>query len=111
MFRARLVAALLILGLVGFAASQEKDKDKKKSEDKPTKLKGFLPPNFKKLGLTDKQVQEIYKVQAEYKDRIDDLKAKMKKLQEAQKEAIEKVLTPEQRQRLKEIRTGEKGEK
>lgn len=111
MFRIRFVAALLILGLVGFAASQEKDKDAKKPADKPTKLKGFLPANFKKLGLTDKQVQEVYRVQAEYKSKLDDLKAKMKQLQDAQREAVEKVLTDEQRKRLKEIRTGEKGGK
>ena len=83
MFRASLLAlitALVVLsgGLVG----QDTKKDDKKldtttkvekKDEPPVKVKGQLPPNWKKLGLTDDQVQRIYKVQNKYDDEIDKL--------------------------------------
>src|SRR4051794_32572827 len=64
------------------AKKDEKDKDPKdKQDDKDKgKLKGFLPANFKKLGLSESQVQKIYKIQADYKAKIEDLDRQKKKL-------------------------------
>jgi len=108
----RLLSLALIFVIVSVVLAQEKDAPKK---DKPTepdkKYKGFLPANFKKLGLTDAQVQAIYKLQTEYREKIDNLKKQIDSLKAAEKAAIEKVLTEVQLKRLKEIRSGEKTDK
>jgi uncharacterized protein YeeX (DUF496 family) len=109
MLRVRIGVVVFALALMGAAFYQEKDKGKKTSDsDPPTKLKGILPQHFKKLGLRDDQVQKIYKLQADYKAKIDDLTRKIEKLKSERREAQEKVLTPEQLKRLKELRLGEK---
>lgn len=50
-----------------------------RAEDpKPTTLKGQLPKNFKALGLTADQVQQIYKIMADAKAKLADLEAQKK---------------------------------
>jgi Spy/CpxP family protein refolding chaperone len=68
-----------------------------------TKLKGTLPANWGKLGLTDDQKQKVYKVQADYKDKIADLEKQLKELKDTEKTDMEKVLTDEQKKRLREL--------
>ncbi|MFQ3592792.1 MAG: hypothetical protein SNJ82_06315 [Gemmataceae bacterium] len=105
----RLLSLALVFAIVGVVLAQDKDTPKK---DKPTepdkKYKGILPANFKKLGLTDAQVQAIYKLQSEYRDKMDRLKKQMETLKTEERAAIEKVLTDVQLKRLKEIRSGDK---
>jgi hypothetical protein len=90
-------ALVLVLALIGAVYSQ----------DTP-KLRGQLPQYFGKLGLRDDQKQAIYKVRADYKVKKDQLQKQLDKLKADEKEALEKLLTPEQLKRLKEIRSGEK---
>ena len=103
MLRVRLGVTVFALALMGAAYFQEKGDDKT-----PVKVRGQLPTYYKKLGLRDDQVQQIYKLRADYKGKLDVLKQKMDQLKAAEKEAVEKVLTPEQLKRLKELRSGEK---
>ena len=121
MFRASLLAlvtALVVLsgGLVGQDPKKEDKKpDEKKAlesksvekKDEPaTKLKGVLPPNWKKLGLTDDQVQKIYKVQNKYDDEIDKLQAQIARLKTERTKDMHGVLTADQKKRLDDILTG-----
>jgi peptidoglycan hydrolase CwlO-like protein len=115
MYRSCLLAlftGMLVLsgGLVGQdnKAKEEPKKDVKKDvkNEPPTKAKGTLPPNWKKIGLTDTQVQDIYKVQNKYNDEIDKLEAKIKELKSSRDKEMKAVLTPEQKKRLDEILTG-----
>jgi hypothetical protein len=76
----------------------------------PPKLKGFLPANYGKLGLSEEQKQAIYKVQADYDAKITDLENQLKKLKADEKKAIEKVLTETQKAKLRELLLGEKEE-
>src|SRR4051794_31928732 len=104
MARVRLLAACLMLRLLRFLSSQDKDTAKEKPKDnKPEekKLKGFLPMNFKKLGLSEKQVQTIYRIQADYKAKKDEVAKQLAKLKDAEKDEIEKVLTDAQKKDLK----------
>src|SRR5438876_34730 len=78
-----------------------------KKPDEP-KAKGMLPANWKQLGLTKDQVQEVYKIQTKYTTEIDKLKAQIDKLKAEEKVELEKVLTEEQKKKLKDIRSGEK---
>jgi hypothetical protein len=111
MYRACLLAlfsCLLVLsgGLVG----QDK-KDEPKKDDPPVKVKGTLPQNWKKLGLTDAQVQEVYKVQSKYNEEIAKLDAKIKELKAARDKEEKAILTPEQKKRLEEILIGKDKDK
>jgi hypothetical protein len=67
------------------------------------KLKGVLPPNWGKLGLTDEQKQKVYKVEADYKGKIADLQKQIDELKSKEKDDLFKVLTDEQKKRLKDI--------
>jgi hypothetical protein len=118
MFRAGLLAlftGLLVLsgGTVGQdnKPKEEPKKDDKKKEDPAPKVKGVLPPNYKKLGLTDTQVQEIYKIQNKYDGEIDKLQAKIDELKANRAKDTKAVLTAEQKKRLEEILTGKDKDK
>lgn len=112
----RCTVLLLCLSLLGAAYLQKPDPkakpdDRPKVEEKPTppaKLKGSLPANFKKLGLRDDQLQQIYRLRGEYKEKVDQLKQQIERLKVEEKAALEKLLTPEQQKRLREIRLGDK---
>ncbi|MBM3982373.1 MAG: hypothetical protein FJ304_19315 [Planctomycetes bacterium] len=100
MFRAgslALFTAMLVLagGLVG----QEK-------KDPPVKVKGTLPANWGKLGLTETQVQDIYKIRNKAGEEISKLKAKIAEIEAARDKDSKAVLTAEQKKRLEDILTG-----
>ena len=80
------------------------------SPGQDTKIKGVLPANWGKLGLSDEQKQKVYKVQADYVDQINKLEAQVKDLKAKEKTEMEKVLTDAQKARLKEIILGKLGE-
>lgn len=84
------VALALLLG----SGLQGQDKDK---------VKGTLPANWGKLGLSDEQKQKVYKVQGEYNDKIATLEKQVKELKATEKAEMEKVLTDAQKALLKEI--------
>jgi Spy/CpxP family protein refolding chaperone len=97
-----ILAPALALGvaLAGYAQAPKPAEPKK---EEPKRLTGQLPTYWKMLGLTDKQVQEVYKIQGKYNAEIDTLEAKIKELKEKMgKERLE-VLTAEQKKRLEEI--------
>lgn len=114
MLRFRLAVLVLSLSLLGAASFQKADTKTKpaegaKPEDKaPVRVKGFLPAYYKKLGLRDDQVQNVYRIRADYKAKIENLKQQIDRLKAEEKGALEKVLTPEQLKRLRELRSGEK---
>lgn len=79
--------------------------DDKKPDD--TKVKGVLPAHYKKLGLSDAQVQSIYKIQSSYKDKIDALQQQLDDLKKAEHSDVENVLTDAQKTALKALQTGD----
>lgn len=93
--------AAFTFAAAGFAQAPAKPADPKKEE--PKAVKGQLPTYWKMLGLTDKQVQDVYKIQGKYNDEIDALEAKIKELKEKMSKERLEVLTPEQKKRLEDI--------
>ncbi|MEC9003217.1 MAG: hypothetical protein VX644_07570 [Planctomycetota bacterium] len=71
-------------------------------ESRPTKLRGRLPAHFGKL-VDEPQRQEIYQIQARYKDRIGKLQADLKSVTRQRDRAILAVLSPQQREELEEL--------
>jgi hypothetical protein len=102
-----LFATMLVLsgGLVGQEPKKEATQPGKK-DDPPAKAKGMLPANWKKIGLSESQVQEIYKIQNKYGDEIDKLEAKIKELRAAMAKDRLAVLSQDQKKKLDEILTG-----
>ena len=92
-------AILLANPLVG---QDGKKKEDPKKED-VAKYRGTLPPNWKKLGLTDDQTQKVYKVQARYGEQIDKLEEQIKELKGKRDKERYEVLTAEQKKRLDEL--------
>jgi len=76
-------------------------------EPKP-KLRGSLYSKWRELGLTDEQKQQVYKVRADYKAKIDELEKKIAALKKEERAKAEEVLTPAQKARLKELLSGPK---
>lgn len=93
------VCVMLLCG--GYLAAQ----DKKEPAD-PPKPKGMLPPNWGKLGLSETQKEQIYKIQADYKAKIADLEKQIADLKSKERAEMVKVLTPEQKKKLEELTTG-----
>jgi TolA-binding protein len=120
MSRLRLIPLLLVAALFGASGgfSQEKKepaKDVKESKEKESKekepavkFKGSLPSRWGQIGLSEDQKQHVYKIQSQYRDEIDKLQAKIEELKSQQKKEMEKLLTEEQKKRLRELLLGEK---
>ncbi|MBY0513347.1 MAG: hypothetical protein K2P78_05490 [Gemmataceae bacterium] len=110
MFRASLF--VLLVGLLVVSAGHLTGQDPKKDDPKTTekkddpKAKGFLPQNWGKLGLTDAQKQDVYKIQNKYNADIDKLEAQIKDLKAVRDKEMKAVLTPEQKKRLDDILLG-----
>ena len=109
------VVLLAVVTLLGVVSAQDKDKGKSTKEDKitkddktPVKVRGQLPPYFKKLGLSDDQRQKVLTLRASYKEKVDALRKKIDQLKAEEKEAVEKVLTADQLKRLQILRGGGK---
>jgi hypothetical protein len=67
-----------------------------------------LPKNWKKLGLSDEQIKDAYKILSKYGTQIDQLKQKAKDLEKEEKGELDKILTSAQKDRLREILLGDK---
>jgi Spy/CpxP family protein refolding chaperone len=97
-----LVGMFMLAGLVTpIVIAQDKGKDAPSG-----KIRGQLPQNWGKLGLTDEQKQKIYDIQSKVRVKVDDLKAKIKDLQDQERKDMEGVLTAAQKARLREIIAG-----
>ena len=80
----------------------------KPAEPEP-KAKGQLPQYWKQIGLTEDQVQKVYKIQNKYNADIDKLEAQIKELKDKMAKERSEVLTAEQKKRLEDIIKGKAG--
>ena len=90
-----------------FAAVAEGDVSVKKT---PKKLHGRLPAYYR-LVVSEEQRMEIYRIQAEYKDRIQSLQDQLKELKHKRDARIVSVLTEEQKKQVEEAATKAKAKK
>jgi len=100
-----LVLSSGVVGQEATKATQDPKKDVKKDDPAP-KAKGVLPQNWGKIGLTDDQKQEIYKVQGKYNGEIEKLESKIKELKGTRDKEMKGVLNADQKKKLDEILTG-----
>jgi hypothetical protein len=93
-----LAAPALVLLLCGALVG-----DDPKPEPPPAKA-ADLPPLFRKLGLTDEQVEAVAKVRDHHDAKVKELEEKIRAARDDEEAELEKVLTDAQRARLKELR-------
>jgi hypothetical protein len=102
MLRLRFVAPLLVVGMVGSSFLLGQDK----KTDREIIIRARLPMYYSKLGLSQKQRNEIYKVHGKYQAEIQELYEKINDLRDQDREACAKLLTAEQKDRLRQILLG-----
>ena len=108
MLRLRLVIPLLVVATFGSGFLMGEDK---KTDKEPLIVRARLPTYYSKLGLSQKQRNTIYKVHGRYTAEIQELYDKIKELRDKDREDCEKVLTAEQKARLRQILLGGRGKK
>src|SRR5262245_31093085 len=109
MFKTRAFALLATLLLFPVAWVLCQELEPPKAKDEPAKAtKPALPKGWLKLGLTDAQKQESYKVRARFGEPIRRLQEQLDALKAEERAELEKILTPEQRKQLRGIIDGEK---
>jgi Spy/CpxP family protein refolding chaperone len=101
----RLCAVVAVLAVTLLAGGLVMGDDKK---DTPPP-RGTLPANWKKLGLSDEQLQQVYRIRGQYRAKIEALRRQINDLRRDERTDLEKLLTDSQRARLREIRSGETG--
>jgi Spy/CpxP family protein refolding chaperone len=103
---ARLLLAIVLLAGMVTPAVVGQDKAKVKEKETPGKMRGQLPPNYGKLGLSDEQKQKIYVIRDKFRVKLEELQKEINDLREQERKDMEKVLTSAQRDRLREIIAG-----
>ena len=99
------VVAVLLAG--GWLMGEDPKKTDEPKDPAVVPVRVTLPANWKKLGMTDKQTKEVYRIRGSYLAKIDALKQKIADLQNEEKIELEKLLTDAQKTRLKELKLGE----
>jgi hypothetical protein len=88
------LTSILALALVGTSLL---------GDDPKPATKHKLPAFWSKLGLTEEQQEKAQQVLGDYQTKIDDLKKQIKALEAEQREKLEKILTEDQKTKLKEL--------
>jgi hypothetical protein len=103
MLRLWLTVPLLLVGMVWSGLLLGEDK---KSAKEPIIVSKRLPTHYKDLGLSQKQKNQIYRIHGKYQTEIQELYDKIKELRAQEKVDCERVLTPAQKARLRELLVG-----
>lgn len=106
-----LLGGLVLLALVVGSVWSADDPKKPGDDKKEPAAKGTLPANWKKLGLTDDQVKKVYKIQTDYRTKLESLTDQIKELKKKETVDLEAVLTDAQKARLRELKTGDTDKK
>jgi hypothetical protein len=95
-----LLATLVLLSSDGVLSQDKKDKN-------PGKIKGQLPPGWGDLGLSAAQKENVYKLNAEYKEKVDKLEDEVKKVRAELVKKRLTLLTDDQRKKLRDAIGGD----
>ena len=100
-----LLASGVALALAADGYTQEKGKapPPAKAEPNADAAKGYLPPNWKKLGLSDAQRDKIVAISGRYGAEIDQLEERIKELKAKKSREQLDVLSDAQKKALEDI--------
>ncbi len=88
-------------------STRSKSSDKSSSKSATAKSKtigGRLPAYFGQVGLKDEQRQEVYEIQASYREKIEALEKELADLRAKMNKDLEGVLTTTQKRKLSSLR-------
>lgn len=96
---------------VGITASRLAAQETKPAEEAPKENarkppRGRVPNGFGKIGISEQQKEEIYEIQARYRDQVDALLVQLEELKSQEAEEIVNILTDDQKEALKKYRAG-----
>jgi hypothetical protein len=74
---------------------------------KKVRPRGRLPKHYADV-VTEKQREDIYKIQEEYKPKLEALQAQLDAMNKEMNEKIKTVLTPEQKKKVEDAEAGDK---
>src|SRR4051794_1992001 len=97
---ARLLAGFAVIATLVLLTSEGVQSQDKK--EKGSKVTGQLPPGWKDLNLSAAQKEDVYKINLEYKEKIDKLEDEIKKLKAEHVKKRLTVLNDEQRKKLRD---------
>jgi hypothetical protein len=97
------MCAFGVIGMTVFVVVTGANLSAQNKDEKDTKLKGKLPPFWSKLGLSDEQKQQVYRIKLDFKTKIDSLEAQVKQLKKDEHTKLNDVLTEGQRTKLLKI--------
>jgi len=83
--------------------AQNSDKETERDAQPKNKLKGRLPNNYGKIGVTSEQRQKIYKIQAKYRDQMEVLQKQLQDLRKQRDAEVHGVLTDKQKKLLSDL--------
>ena len=96
--------AIVLSGSALLAVGEDKEPQPKQVVvEKARKFRGRLPRFYRHV-VTAEQREQVYAIQAEYHDRIADLRAQLKAITNERNEKIAAVMTPDQLKRIKALR-------
>lgn len=101
----------VLSGPAGTAVAFLQESKPKPAAKKKAPAGGRLPNNYGRIGLSEKQRNDIYSIQAKYRDQIEALEKQLADLRAKRDAEIEAVLTPEQKQKLEELKAAPSTEK
>jgi flagellar motility protein MotE (MotC chaperone) len=106
------VLGLFLLTAVEVSSGQQPAKDPPETPsgkpEKESKDRLLLPKGWSKLGLSDLQKKEVQRTRARYQEQIKRLQEQIDALKAEEKGELDKILTPGQKARLKEVIEGDK---
>jgi TolA-binding protein len=85
----RLRVFLLLFALVGLCSPWVEGQDKPRDREPAPRMRGQLPQNWGKLGLTDEQKQKVYKVQNEFRPKIEALQRQISELRDQERKEFQ----------------------
>lgn len=97
-----LLFSAITLSALPFVNAQTKE-DGAKTSPKTEQRRGPLPNNYGKIGMSDEQKEQAYKIQDEYDAKLEALKLEMKKLLAERDGKLMGLLTEGQRLRFQEL--------
>jgi hypothetical protein len=103
MLRLRFMVPLLVVGMFGSGLLMGDDK---KPEKEQVVIIRRLPAYYNRLGLSQEQRNQLYKLRGKYETEIQRLQEKINELRDEERAAYENVLTPDQLARLRQILVG-----
>jgi hypothetical protein len=95
----------------GGIAAQETERTEPTEEQTRKPPRGRVPAGFVKIGISEKQREQIYEIQARYREQVEELLEQLEELKAQEAEEIHSILSDRQKAALQEYRANAAAER